>query len=52
MGQSIEIEPEFGGSGMSFIHACLAIEEISKVRLIGEEDRLNLGRTLIAYLFC
>jgi len=28
---SIEIEPEFGGSGMSFIHACLAIEEISKV---------------------
>lgn len=27
----IEIDPEYGGSGMSFMQACLAVEEISKV---------------------
>jgi len=47
---SVEIDPEYGGSGLSFMSACLLIEEISKVDM-SVSVMIDVHNTLIINLF-
>ena len=47
---SVEIDEEYGGSGLSFISACLVIEEISKVDM-SVSVMIDVHNTLIVNLF-
>jgi alkylation response protein AidB-like acyl-CoA dehydrogenase len=46
----VEIEPEYGGTGSSFMASCLVIEEISKVDM-SVSVMVDVQNTLINNLF-